>query len=129
MAVSVKDNSQSTDFPSYIVISDLQDDGTENDLLTGGAGSVHMVIIENEGGNATDESYVHFYDTNAPTVGASGTAQEMKLRNRNSASAARILTCMIKNGHAFTNLSVAASTASDASNNPPHVTNVIIFGS
>ena len=129
MAVQVKDNSQSTDFPSYIVISDLQDDGTENDLLTGGAGSVHMIIIENEGSVAGNESYVHFYDTNAPTIGASGTAQEMKFRNRNSAGAARNLTCIIKNGHAFTNLSVAASAAADASNNPPHVTNVIIFGS
>ena len=119
MAVSVKDNTQSTNFSSYIVISDLQDDGTENDLLTGGAGSVNVVIIENEGST----------DTDAPSIGSSGTAQEMKLRSYNSASVARITTCFIKDGHAFTNLSVSGSNQADATVNPPHVTNVIILGS
>ena len=129
MAVSVKDNTQSTNFSSYIVISDLQDDGTENDLLTGGAGSVNVVIIENEDGTDNAVTFVHFYDTDAPSIGASGTAQEMKLRSYNSASVARITTCFIKDGHAFTNLSVSGSNQADATVNPPHVTNVIILGS
>jgi len=129
MAVSVKDNSQSTNFSSYIVISDLQDDATENDLLTGGAGSVNVLIIENESNSSGDANHFHLYDSNSPTVGAGGTAQEMKIRNRNSAGVARIMTVFIKNGHSFTNLSAAASTAADASDNPTGVTNLIILGS
>ena len=129
MAVSVKDNSQSTNFSSYIVISDLQDDSTENDLLTGGAGSVHVLRIENEDTTNGTENFVHLYDTNSPTVGAGGTAQEMKIKIANTASAGKVLTVFIKNGHAFTNLSAAASTAVDASNNPTGVLNLIILGS
>ena len=129
MAVQVKDNSQSTNFSSYIVISDLQDDATEKDLLTGGSGSVNVVVIENESSSSGDANHVHFYDTNNPSVGAGGTGQEMKFRNRNSAGVARIMTVFIKSGHSFTTLSVAASTAADASDNPTGVTNLIILGS
>ncbi len=126
MAVSTKTNDQTTSFPSYITMSDLENE-PQNDILTGTTGSVLNVIIENEHAVAGTEAYVQFYDNNDPTVGT--TAQEMKFRNRNSASVARVMHVSIRFGHAFSNAcSVAATSAADNNTALSQTTNVIIFG-
>lgn len=128
MAVTVKTNDQSTNFPSYITLDDLEDTVVA-DILTGTTGSVYSIIIENENGTSGTEAYVHLYDNLIPTVGAGGSAQEMKLRNRNSAAVARVTHCFIRYGHAFSvGCSAAASKASNASDAPDFTTNVIILG-
>ena len=126
MAVSTKTNDQTTSFPSYITMSDLENE-PQNDILTGTTGSVFTAIMENTTNGGTDLFYLHFYDNNDPTVGT--TAQEMKFRNRNSASVARVMHVSIRFGHAFSNAcSVAATSAADNNTAPSQTTNVIIFG-
>ena len=99
MAVTTKTNDQTTSFPSYITMADL-----ENELF-----------------------YLHFYDNNNPTVGT--TAQEMKFRNRNATGTTRIMHVFVRFGHAFSNAcSVAATSGADNNTAPSNTSNVIILG-
>lgn len=124
--MAIKTNEQSTSFPSYVVISSL---GLtpQNDILTGGSGSVFSVVIENESTTTGNAIYAHFYDNNNPTVGT--TEPIMKIRNRNPDANARDMHVLARFGVAFsTALSVAGSTAADGTGSPAVVHNLIILG-
>lgn len=125
--MAIKTNEQSTNFPSFIVINSL---GTtaQNDILTGGSGSIYSIVIENESASSGNEIYAHFYDNNNPTVGT--TEPVMKIRNHNPSAAARDMHVSARFGIAFSNaLSVAGSTAADGTGAPgASVHNLIILG-
>lgn len=125
--MAIKTNEQSTSFPSYVVISSL---GLtpQNDILTGGSGSVFSIVIENESTSSGNTIYAHFYDNNNPNVGT--TEPIMKIRNRNPDGNARDMHVLARFGVAFsTALSVAGSTAADGSGAPgANVHNLIILG-
>ena len=124
--MAIKTNEQSTSFPSYVVISSLGRD-PQNDILTGGSGSVFSVVIENESTTSGNEIYAHFYDNNNPTVGT--TEPIMKIRNRNPDANARDMHVLARFGVAFsTALSVAGSTAADGTGATAAVHNLIILG-
>jgi hypothetical protein len=126
MAVSTKTNDQTTSFPSYITMADLENE-PQNDILTGTTGSVFTAIMENTTNGGTDLFYLQFYDNNNPTVGT--TAQEMKFRNRNATGAIRIMHVFVRFGHAFSNAcSVAATSGADNNTAPSNTSNVIILG-
>lgn len=124
--MAIKTNEQSTSFPSYVVISSL---GLtpQNDILTGGSGSVFSVVIENESTSSGNTIYAHFYDNNNPNVGT--TEPIMKIRNSNPDANARDMHVLARFGVAFsTALSVAGSTAADGTGAPAVVHNLIILG-
>lgn len=124
--MAIKTNEQSTNFPSYIVIDSLGL-SPENDILTGGAGSIYSIVIENESSTSGQEVYVHLYDNNNPTVGT--TEPVMKIRNRNPTAAARDMHVCARFGIAFSNaVSVAGSTAAAGTGAPGTVHNLIILG-
>ena len=127
MALTVKTNEQSTAFPSYVMLDEVgltSLSSKQNDLLTGGAGSVYNMIVQNEAGSTT--FYIHFYDDRSPT---SSSDAVMKLRMKTPGAAVRETHVLARFGVAFsTACSVAASTAADATGSTGSNCNLILLG-
>ena len=76
-------------------------DGTICANVTGGAGTLHLIEIDNTA-NVGDRIFVKVYDDGAPTVGTSDPEWIF------AADAGEIITYAMPTAPAFTNLSVAA---------------------